>query len=73
VPRLYNGGQLPLEQSLETAVRRVEVVASQLPFSEDVSTEAEDIVGIHYHAMTGEDIANWEDFMYAIVTVFFGV
>jgi hypothetical protein len=34
-----------------------EILASQLPFSEDVSTEAEDIIGIRYHAVTDEDIS----------------
>jgi hypothetical protein len=29
--------------------------------------EAEDIFGIHYHAVTDEDIANWEDFICAVV------
>jgi hypothetical protein len=43
-----------LSQQLEEQ----EVVASHPPFSEDISTEAGDILGIHYHAMTGEDMAN---------------
>jgi hypothetical protein len=34
------------------------MVASQLPFNKDMSTEAEDIAGIFCHATTGEDIAN---------------
>jgi hypothetical protein len=57
--------------SLETAARIVKVVASQPPFNEDVSTEAENIVGIRYHATTGEVIANREDFMCTVVTVIF--
>jgi hypothetical protein len=38
-----------------------------------MSTEAEDIVGIRHQATTSEDIANWENFMCAVVTVMFGV
>jgi hypothetical protein len=38
-----------------------------------LSTEAEDIVEICHQATTGEDKANWEDFMCAVVTVIFGV
>jgi hypothetical protein len=46
---------------------------NQPPFSEEVSTEAEDIVGIRYHATFGEDIANREDLMCAVITVILGV
>jgi hypothetical protein len=45
----------------------------QSPAGKNVSTEAEDIVGIRHQATTGEDIANCEDFMCAVVTVIFGV
>jgi hypothetical protein len=31
------------------------------------STEVEDIIGIRYIAMTGEDITSWEDLACAIV------
>jgi hypothetical protein len=34
-----------------------------LTAGKDVSIEAEDIVGIHYQATTGADIAKWEDSM----------
>jgi hypothetical protein len=34
-----------------------------------VSTEAEGIVWIRHQVTTGEDTANWEDFMYAVVKV----
>jgi hypothetical protein len=37
-----------------------------------VSTEAEGIFGILHQATSGEDIAYWEDFMFAVVTVIFG-
>jgi hypothetical protein len=33
----------------------------QSPAGKNVNTEAEDIVGIHHQAMTGEDTADWED------------
>jgi hypothetical protein len=39
----------------------------QLPAGKNVSTEAEDIVGICHQAMTGEDTANWEDLLRAVV------
>jgi hypothetical protein len=45
----------------------------QSPAGKNVSTEAEDIVGIRRQATTGEDTADWEDFMSAVVTVIFGV
>jgi hypothetical protein len=35
--------------------------------SKDVSTEAEDTVGIRYQATTGEDIAHCEDLTCAVV------
>jgi hypothetical protein len=43
------------------------VEVRQLPASKDVSMEAEDIVGIWYQAVTDEDIANWEDLLWAVV------
>jgi hypothetical protein len=45
----------------------------QSPAGKNVSMEAEDIVGIRHQATIGEEIANWEDFVCAVVTVFFGV
>jgi hypothetical protein len=42
---------------------------SQSPAIKDIDTEAKYIVGIHYQAITGEDEANCEDFICAIVTV----
>jgi hypothetical protein len=61
VPMLYSEGQLPLEKSSETAVRRGggrcemvaslrvtwsnELVVGQSPAAKNVSMEAEDIVG----------------------------
>jgi hypothetical protein len=50
-----------------------ELVARQSPAGKNVSTEAESNVGIRHRATTGEDIANWGDFMCAVVTVIFGV
>jgi hypothetical protein len=50
---------------------RNELVVGQSPAGKNVSTEAEDIVGIRHPATTGENVANWEDFMYAEVTVIF--
>jgi hypothetical protein len=41
--------------------------------SKNLSTEAEDIVGVRHQATTGEDIDNREDFMCAVVRVIFGV
>jgi hypothetical protein len=32
-----------------------------------MSMEAEDIVGIHHQAMTGENTADWEDLVHAVV------
>jgi hypothetical protein len=58
---------------LRRQLEEQEVVSSRSPFSEDVSTEAEDIVGIRHHATTGEDIADWEDFICLVFTVIFGV
>jgi hypothetical protein len=79
VPRLYNEGQMPLEKSLEMAVRRVggwvrlppaweldswsnELVVGQFSALKKRSTEAEG-----HHAMTGEDIADLEDLVSAVV------
>jgi hypothetical protein len=45
----------------------------QSPADMKVSAEAEDIVRIRHQASTGEDIANSEDFIYAVITVTFGV
>jgi hypothetical protein len=32
-----------------------------------VSIEADDITGIHHQAVTGEDIADWEELVHAVV------
>jgi hypothetical protein len=45
-----------------------ELVVRQSPADKNVSVEAEDIVGIHHQATTGEDIAICKDFMSAVVT-----
>jgi hypothetical protein len=50
-----------------------ESVVKESPAGQNVSMEAKDIVGIHHQAMTGEDTANWDDFMCVVVTVIFGV
>jgi hypothetical protein len=50
-----------------------ELVVSQSPANKKVNTEAQNIVGIRNQATTGEDIANWEDFVYTAVIVMFGV
>jgi hypothetical protein len=44
-----------------------ELVVRQSPASKNVSTEADDIVGIHHQATTGEDTAHWEDLVGAVV------
>jgi hypothetical protein len=49
-PRLYN-------ENKREKLLSCQLVACQPPFSEDVSTETEAIVGILYHATTNEDIA----------------
>jgi hypothetical protein len=50
-----------------------ELVVRQLPTGKNVGMEANDIVGIHHKATTGEDIANREDFICAVFTVIFGM
>jgi hypothetical protein len=50
-----------------------ELVVRQSPAGTNVSTEAEDIVETRHQTTISEDIANWEDFMCAVVTVIFGV
>jgi hypothetical protein len=50
-----------------------ELVVRHSPAGKNVSMEAEDIVGICHQATTSKDIANWEDFMCAVVTVIFGM
>jgi hypothetical protein len=52
-----------------------ELVVRQSPAGMNLSTEAEDIVGILHQASTGEDIATSEDFIYsyAVVTMTFEV
>jgi hypothetical protein len=50
-----------------------ELVVRQSSVGKNVSSNAEDIVAIRHQATTGEDIANWEDFMCAAVTVILGV
>jgi hypothetical protein len=44
-----------------------ELVERQSPASKNVSTEAEDIVQIHHQATAGEDTADWEDLVHALV------
>jgi hypothetical protein len=46
VPRLYNEEQLRLRESLETAVRRVELVMRQSLASKGVNTEAEEATAL---------------------------
>jgi hypothetical protein len=46
-----------------------ELVVRQSSASKNMSMEAEDIVRIRHQATTGEDIANWEDFVCAVVIV----
>jgi hypothetical protein len=41
--------------------------AKQSPVSKNVSTEAEDTVGIRYQATTGEDTEDWEDLESVVV------
>jgi hypothetical protein len=48
---------------------RNEFLVRQLPFVKNVGMEAKDIVGIRHQATADEDIADWEDFMCAVVTV----
>jgi hypothetical protein len=71
---LYDEDHLPLEMSLEMAVRRLgglchmaislgvsqleRLVMRQSPFGKNVSVEAKDIVSIHHQAMTDEDTAD---------------
>jgi hypothetical protein len=38
-----------------------ELAVGQSPASKNVSTEAEDIVGIFHQTKTGEDTADWEE------------
>jgi hypothetical protein len=49
-----------------------ELVVRLLPAGKNMSTEAENLLGCH-KATTGEDIANCEDFICAVVTLIFGV
>jgi hypothetical protein len=44
-----------------------ELVLGQSPGGENMSTEAEDIVGIRHEATTGEGIGDWEDLVRAVV------
>jgi hypothetical protein len=44
-----------------------ELVVGRLPDCKNVSTEAEDIVGIRHQATTGEDTADWEDLRRTVV------
>jgi hypothetical protein len=39
----------------------------QLPAGKNMSTEAEEVFGIRHQAMTGEDTADWEDLVHAVV------
>jgi hypothetical protein len=44
-----------------------ELLVRQLPASKNERMEAEDIVGIRHQATTGEDIADREDLVHAVV------
>jgi hypothetical protein len=44
-----------------------ELVVGQLPAGKNMSTEAEDIVGIHHQAVTGVNTAEWEVLVRAVV------
>jgi hypothetical protein len=43
------------------------LILGQSPTGKNVSTEAEDIVGIRHQAMTGEYTADWEDIIFVVV------
>jgi hypothetical protein len=68
LPRLYNEQQLPLQESRETAVRRVgvscETVASWQ--GRDHGGSGSYGVGSRYQAITCEDTADWEDLVRAV-------
>jgi hypothetical protein len=61
VPRLYEEGQLTLEESLKTAVTRVGVSCGTVATGKNMSTEAEDIFGTRHQATTGENKADREE------------
>jgi hypothetical protein len=44
-----------------------ELSAGQSPAGKNVSKEVEDAVGIRHQATNGEDIADWEDLVRAVV------
>jgi hypothetical protein len=44
-----------------------ELVVGWSPAGKKMSMEAEDTVGIHHQATTGENPANWEDLVNAVV------
>jgi hypothetical protein len=44
-----------------------QLVVEQLQAGKNVSMEAEDIAGIRHQATSGEDTADWEDFVRAVV------
>jgi hypothetical protein len=46
-----------------------ELVVRQSPACKNVSTEAEDTIRINHLATAGKNVANWEDFICAVVTV----
>jgi hypothetical protein len=50
-----------------------ELVVRQSPAGKNMSTEAEDTVRIRHQPAAGEDVANGEEFVCAVVTVMFGV
>jgi hypothetical protein len=50
-----------------------ELIVIQSPAGNNVKTEAEAIVGIRHQETTGEDLANWEDFICGVVTGIFEV
>jgi hypothetical protein len=49
------------------SIVRCELVVGESPAGKNVSTEAEDIVGIRHQAMAGEDTADLEDLLHAVV------
>jgi hypothetical protein len=55
VPRLYNEGQLPLEKSLETAVRRRGGKCGTVTRWQECEHISRGHCWIHHQAMTGED------------------
>jgi hypothetical protein len=55
------------ESQLRADSWSIELVVRQSPAGKNGSTEAEDIIGIHHQATTGEDTAGLEDLVCPIV------